>query len=216
MKKVILLLCAIISAASLHGQAQTQNVEIEAGANFSDYSRMDTRLGFHVGVRFIKDLSSLVDGVYINVGSIFSMKGAEESGYIGDETDPLAYYAIVEADSYCLDIPIHLGYKFAFNQKAALFLEFGPYFSYGLFGKFRADLKDMHSGEIAIFKEDTFSKEGGVKRFDFGLGFRCGIEICNRVPISIAHDFGLVDVSREDLGYSVKTSNLMLSIGCKF
>ena len=64
-------------------------------------------------------------------------------------------------------------------------------------------------------KVDTFSDEGGVNRFDFGLGFRLGVELSNRVPISVGYDFGLVNVAKE-VDEAVRNSNLTLSIGYKF
>lgn len=180
--------------------AQSASVEVEAGLNLSSMSELDSKIGFHAGVRVGKELPTLFNGAYINGAALLTLKGAEKD--FGDILD-------VEFNAYYLEIPVHFGYKYAFNENVSAFGEFGPYFSFGLFGKAKA--KSM--GDEA--KVDTFSDDGGVKRFDFGLGFRLGIELNNRVPISVGYDFGLINVAK-DADESVKNSNLTLSIGYKF
>lgn len=180
--------------------AQSTSVEAEAGINLSSMSILDSKIGFHLGVRVGRELPTLFDGAYINGAALLTLKGAEKD--YGDILD-------VKFDAYYLEVPVHFGYKYVFNENVAVFGEFGPYFSFGLFGK--SKVKSM--GDDA--KVDTFSDDGGVKRFDFGFGFRFGVELNNRIPISVGYDFGLINVAK-DTDEAVKNSNLTLSIGYKF
>ncbi|MBQ4344422.1 MAG: porin family protein [Muribaculaceae bacterium] len=200
MRKVFFALLGVLCLSAQPMSAQNTSVEVLAGMNLSSMSSLDSKIGFHAGVRIGKDLPSVFNGAYINGAALLSLKGAEKD--YGDLLD-------VNFNAYYLEIPVHFGYKYVFNENVAVFGEFGPYFSFGLFGK--ASVASM--GDKA--KVDTFSDEGGVNRFDFGLGFRLGVELSNRVPISVGYDFGLVNVAKE-VDEAVRNSNLTLSIGYKF
>lgn len=199
MKKLLTLAIAIFFGIS-SANSQVENV-VEVGMNLSDMSKMDSKIGFNIGYRLIKPLPSLFEGAYINCGALLSLKGSEKD--YGKELD-------YNCNAYYLDIPIHFGHKHTLSENVALFGEVGPYFGIGLFGKSKLEIM----GERA--KVDTFSDEGGVNRFDFGFGFRFGIEILQKVPVAIGYDFGLVDVNKEDEGPSIKNSNLSVSVGYKF
>lgn len=199
MKKLISL--AIIAIMYVNGAiAQNLSGEMVVGLNVADISEYDSRVGFHIGVRGTYNFSKEYNGAYANAGALISLKGGQL-----DYGDILS----VNVDAYYLEIPIHIGYKHVFNEKFALFGEFGPYVGFGLFGK----LKLESEGES--MSVDTFSKKGGVKRFDMGLGFRVGAEINKLIPISIGYDFGLANINTED-DPNLKNSNLTVSIGYKF
>ena len=202
MKKFLLMSIVVILGIGT-SFAQTTG-EIVAGINLSDMSKYDSKIGFHVGARAEIMLPSVCNGFYVNGAALISLKGAEKD-----------YGNILDAniDSYYLDLPIHAGYKYIVGDDLAFFGEFGPYFGFGLFGKSK-----VTSGNESV-KVDTFSDEGGAKRFDFGLGFRLGTEINKHFTASIGYDFGLVDVVADDEYNdvpSVKNSNLYVSFGYKF
>ena len=56
--------------------------------------------------------------------------------------------------------------------------------------------------------------EGGLHRFDAGLQFGIGFEY-KEFFIGATYDLGLFDITAKDLAYggSIKTSNIMVSIG---
>lgn len=198
MKKLLTFVIAtIISASTIF--AQGFEGEIQAGMNLSNVSKYDSKIGYHFGFRGTFPIKS-ASGTYINVGALLTLKGAEKD--YGYELD-------AKIDAYYLEIPVHFGYKHTISENIALFGEFGPYLGIGLFGK--AKLASM--GQSA--KVDTFSDEGGAKRFDFGLGFRAGIEINQKVPISFGYDFGLANINKDE-DPSLKNSNFTVAIGYKF
>lgn len=179
---------------------QNLSKEIVAGINVADISKYDSRTGFHIGIRGTYNFSNEYNGTYANAGALISLKGGQLD--YGDILN-------VNIDAYYLEIPIHIGYKHTFNEKFALFGEFGPYFGIGIFGKIKLE------SEGESLTVDTFSEKGGVKRFDMGLGFRFGAEINKLIPISIGYDFGLTNINNDNNG-KFKNSNLMVSIGYKF
>ena len=200
MKKLLsFLVIAIIGINSV--KAQTLSGEVVAGLNIADVSELDSRIGFHVGVVGSYGFSNEFNGAYANAGALISLKGGQ-----------LDYGSILKAnlDAYYLEIPIHIGYKHSLSENFAIFGEFGPYIGIGLFGKSKIESEEE---SISV---DTFSEDGGVKRFDMGLGFKLGVEINKLIPISVGYDFGLANINNDNDGGSIKNSNLTISIGYKF
>lgn len=200
MKKLLsFLVIAIIGINSV--KAQTLSGEVVAGLNIADVSKLDSRIGFHVGVVGSYGFSNEFNGAYANAGALISLKGGQ-----------LDYGSILKAnlDAYYLEIPIHIGYKHSLSENFAIFGEFGPYIGIGLFGKSKIE------SEGESISVDTFSEDGGVKRFDMGLGFKLGVEINKLIPISVGYDFGLANINNDNDGGSIKNSNLTISIGYKF
>lgn len=183
--------------------AQKTFGELVLGMNLSDMTYFKKNTGFHAGFRGTYSFTKEYNGVYVNTGLILSLKGANIGGgpYINN-------YNKADFKSYYLDIPIHIGYKYGFNDETAIFCEFGPYFGMGLFGDC-----DVNFDGVKI-SGGTFD-EGGVKRFDVGFGCRAGIEIIKRIPISIGYDIGIINIA-EDSETSIKNSNITISTGYKF
>ncbi len=100
------------------------------------------------------------------------MKGA-----VKDEGEPNTTPII----SY-LGIPLNLAYKYSFTEKSDFFIQAGPYLGYGLSGKLNP------AGKVLIF-----SAEGGLKRFDYGVGFGAGVEFGSLVA-SLNYQLGLMNL----------------------
>ena len=171
--------------------AQNFSGQVEVGLNVSKLTDINSRCGFNVGVRGSLDLPY---NLYVNAGIFLTMKGAKED--------------LLTVDAYGFELPIHVGYKYKFGKTLAIFGEFGPYFNIGAFGKTK-----VKAGGIEA-SENTYG-DGGLDRFDFGLGLRAGVELLNKIPVAIGYDFGLVDVAGVPNG-SVKNGNFTLSVGYKF
>ena len=115
-----------------------------------------------------------------------------------------------------MEVPVRVGYKYAVNDDFALFGSVGPYVAVGLFGKMKAkvdgDIADIAGLDGNSASEDIFGDDG-LKRFDFGLGLKAGVEFSKKYQVAISYDFGLVEVAK-DLG--MKNRNLMISLGYMF
>ena len=211
MKKVLLLFALVaISAVSINAQ---DNLKwgVMAGMNVSKYTitGFDSRIGFHAGVKAELGLSQDANGsgAYMDFAALLTLKGAKIDG---------GALASMTFNPYYLEVPVRVGYKYAVNDDFALFGSAGPYVAVGLFGKMKAKVDgsiadiaglDGHPEPADIFGDD------GMKRFDFGLGLKAGVEFSKKYQVAISYDFGLVEVAK-DLG--MKNRNLMISLGYMF
>ena len=198
MKKIIAMLLVAMSTLCASAKGE-QYMTLEGGVGVASMSKLDSRTGFHLGAIAEFPLANVDDGGYVNIGVLFKLKGAEKE-YSGLEA---------KVNQYCFDVPLHIGYRYRFNPGFALFGEMGPYFGIGLFGKTWAK-----SGNEKV-KADTYSDLGGVKRFDFGMGFKIGAEVAGCVPIAIGYDFGVLNVNK-DGEPAMRNSYLSFSVGYRF
>lgn len=209
MKKVLLFFALVaISVVSINAQ---DNLKwgVMAGMNVSKYTitGFDSRIGFHAGVKAELGLSQEASGAYMDFAALLTLKGAKiDAGSL----------ASFKMNPYYLEVPVHIGYKYAVNDDFALFGSAGPYIAVGLFGKAKAkvdgDLVDLGEFGGNSMSEDIFGDDG-LKRFDFGLGLKAGVEFSKKYQVAISYDFGLVEVAK-DLG--MKNRNLMLSLAYMF
>lgn len=209
MKKVLLFFALVaISVVSINAQ---DNLKwgVMAGMNVSKYTitGFDNRIGFHAGVKAELGLSQEASGAYMDFAALLTLKGAKIDG---------GSIASIKFNPYYLEVPVHVGYKYAVNDDFALFGSVGPYIAVGLFGKAKAkvdgNIADLGELGTNSASENIFGDDG-LKRFDFGLGLKAGVEFSKKYQVAISYDFGLVEVAK-DLG--MKNRNLMLSLGYMF
>lgn len=191
MKKFIFVAVAMLMTA-FAANAQI-GLEANAGLNVADLKvkdggQIDSRVGFHAGLRANLDLSSVFNGFYANAGAILSLKGANEG---------------VKYNPTYLEVPIHGGLQVELGD-LGLFVEAGPYIGVGLFGNEKvSDVK--HD----FFSEDTF------KRFDLGVGARAGVSIIEKYMVYVGYDLGLVNISQGER-VKIHNTNLYFGVGYKF
>lgn len=209
MKKVLLFFVLVaMSVVSVNAQ---DNLKwgVMAGMNVSKYTitGFDSRIGFHAGVKAELGLSQEASGAYMDFAALLTLKGAKIDG---------GSIASIKFNPYYLEVPVHVGYKYAVNDDFALFGNVGPYIAVGLFGKAKAkvdgNIADLGELGTNSASEDIFGNDG-LKRFDFGLGLKAGVEFSKKYQLAISYDFGLVEVAK-DLG--MKNRNLMISLGYMF
>ena len=209
MKKVLLFFVLVaMSVVSVNAQ---DNLKwgVMAGRNVSKYTitGFDSRIGFHAGVKAELGLSQEASGAYMDFAALLTLKGAKIDG---------GSIASIKFNPYYLEVPVHVGYKYAVNDDFALFGSVGPYIAVGLFGKAKAkvdgNIADLGELGTNSASEDIFGDDG-LKRFDFGLGLKAGVEFSKKYQLAISYDFGLVEVAK-DLG--MKNRNLMISLGYMF
>lgn len=222
--KRILLLVAIVATSVMSVNAQ-ENLKwgVVAGMNLSKMSTtgLDSKVGYHVGVRAELGLPQVANGLYLDASALLSAKGAKmDFGDLGSQKINANY----------LEIPIHIGYKYAVNDNFSVFGSFGPYFSYGLFGQTKVEELD-YDDEYELIntsnKYDTFGDDG-LKRFDCGLGLRVGVEIKKIYRVALGYDFGLTETYKSkfeageenyeelDFGSGAKNRNLTISVAYMF
>lgn len=207
MKKFLpLFLVALMASASV--SAQNLRYGITGAMNLSNYAieiggveySPDSRVGFNAGFRMEMEAPFIYDGFYFDAELLLSSKGAKVKG----EQEGVAVENIVRP--YYLELPIHIGYRYMFGSgKVGLFGSFGPYMGVGIFGTNKLTVGDQSS------KPDAFSSDG-LKRFDFGLGLRGGVQMFDHYRIFVGYDWGLLNISQGDN----KINNRNLYIGASY
>lgn len=210
MKKFLpLVLFALLCSAS--ASAQKLRWGITGAMNLGDYSmKVDdisvdpsSRVGFRAGVRMEMEAPFIYDGFYFDGELALSAKGAKLDFSTDDEVMK------VTSRPYYLEIPLHIGYRYMFGQgKVGVFGSFGPYFGVGLFGTNKVTVGDESS------KPDVFSSDG-LKRFDFGLGLRAGVDMFDHYRIYVGYDWGLVDVAKQS-GSRINNRNFYVGAAYMF
>lgn len=221
MKKFLLVVACAISALTVSAQRassssssffSTESVDggvkwgVRVGANFANMSFSNdgysaspkSRTSFHVGV--VADIP-LMESLYIQSGLFLQNKGFKED--LGDDES-------MTAKPMFLEIPILASYRYNFNDATQLQVNFGPYFGYGIGGKYKYE----YDGESE--EEDCF-QDGEMKRFNCGLQVGAGITFASHIYLGVAYQFGLSNIADDSDGdYSVKDKNWMVSLGYNF
>lgn len=193
--------CLILLFGGTQTNAQEVNIGAKAGFNLSnhggDVDDMDAKAGFHLGLTLDYEM---VDKLYLLTGFELTTKGARKK-IAGTKTRTNPMY---------LQFPIHAGYKLPVTPTSGFVFSAGPYMAFGVGGKNKVKAKST------VVKTDFFGSEedGGLKRFDFGLGLALGYEF-NRYKISMGYDFGLVNISRSS-SHKMKNENAYLTFGYLF
>lgn len=189
--KALFVAVAVMVMGAMSVNAQELRWGAVAGLNVSKYalSGTDNRAGFHLGAKAELGLPEVTNGLYLDFQALISMKGAK--------VDDLKFNPVY------LEIPVHVGYKYAFSDKVAVFGNFGPYIAIGLGGKIKYD-----DESVKYFGDD------GYDRFDFGLGLKVGAEFNQKIQVSLGYDWGLLEGASDT--EDMKNRNLMISVGYMF
>lgn len=219
MKKILALVAILaIGLGSVNAQ-ENLRWGVTAGMNSSKYSNdiLNSRTGFHAGVKAEMALPQVAEGVYLEFGGLLTLKGAKW-GY--------APLMDIKFNPYYLEIPVHIGYKYAINENFSIFGNVGPYAAIGVFGKMKAKVDLSNAGgnidwekwgidpnELKGEGSENIFGSDGMKRFDLGLGLKAGVEFNKKYQVSIGYDWGLLEtIDNSDL----KNRNLMISLSYMF
>ena len=188
---------------------------IRAGLNLSNMSMsednvsvsLDSRASFHVGV--VADIP-LMQSLYVQTGLFLQDKGAKyEEGTLTETAKPMY-----------LEIPVLASYRYNFSDAAQLQINVGPYFAYGISGKYKWEYEIGESGDKDFFGSYDYDDTFGAKRFDCGLQFGAGMTFASHYYIGFAYQLGLTNIadlpSSYEGDYSVKNKNWMISLGYTF
>lgn len=206
MKKILLTLLLALPFC-MATKAQDFRMGVTGGYNLSSPSGYKSQSGFHVGVKGEFGLPQVAKGLYMDFGLMLSSHGWKSPGYYyngiytspdGEKPDKPSsgFTADNKCTPYYLNIPIHIGYKFSVGRNVSLFVNAGPYFNIGLFGKAKETITpDKGTATTKETAGNVFSDKM-LNRFDWGLGFRAGTEIARRVQLSIGYDWGMKNINK--------------------
>ena len=154
---------------------------------------MDPKVGFTMGVRAEYTLPAC-RGLFANVGLEYTMKGARDRvKSLSTADDILGVGATMICRPMYLQVPIHVGYYYEAMENVGVYGDFGPYFALGIHGKTRYKMDDYSADKTHRF----FCDNNGfldVKRVDFGLGYRVGVEYADHYNLVLGMDWGITDM----------------------
>lgn len=216
MKKIFLALVCILctltvsaqyageSASFFSAQRSEQPVTwgIRGGVNFSKMTMSSdgyslspsNNIGYNVGI--CVDIPML-ESLYLQSGLYWTVKGYKmEDG--GEK--------VTATPSY-LEIPILASYRYYFSDYTHLQINFGPYFAYGVAGKYKWE----YDGEKA--DEDFFGD--GIKRFDAGFAMGAGMTF-GHIFVGFNYDLGLANLLEDSDGVSWKNRTFSINLEYNF
>lgn len=201
--KKILFTSLILLSFCMMTKAQDLRVGATAGYNLSSPSGYNSGSGFHAGLKGELGLPQVTKGLYMDFGVMLSSYGWKSPGYYYDDNynsssdkttdDNTLEYKL---SPYYLNIPVHIGYKFSVGRNVNLFVNAGPYFNIGLFGKSKITLTDNNGISLTKNVSDNVFSDKVLNRFDWGLGVRAGAEIARHVQLSVGYDWGMKNVNK--------------------
>lgn len=205
MKKVLLIVAAILLASAVSAQNYEKNIlGVRAGLNLSSLSlsesgvslSSDSRASFHVAV---VDQILLCNRLpfYLETGLAFSSRG----GKLG----------ILNFRPSYIQVPVLLNYHFNIKNVVTIQPFAGLYYGLGIGGK----IEDKTSGE----KADIFGDDGLLKRSDLGVRLGAGV-VWKQMYFGLSYDIGCLNLAKDVLtnGGDGKLRNncFSISVGYNF
>ena len=150
-------------------------------------------------------------GIEYPLSANFSLMPSVEVAIKGCEFDKDEYYwGDVEGKTYrggsmeftYLQIPVLGAYRFNLNDSWNITVKAGPYFAYGVDGKFKVE-----DQELDIYKDTN------AKRFDVGADIGVDFEY-HRFVFGAEYEIGFADMSSGD--NTIKNMAFYLTVGYKF
>ncbi|MDR0981859.1 MAG: PorT family protein [Culturomica sp.] len=181
---------------------------IRSGVNFAKQSvssdgysfSSKNNVGFNIGVSI--DIP-MMESLYLQSGLYYTVKG-----YKIKEDEDRYEYTEKAAPAY-LEVPFLASYRYNFSDFTQLQINFGPYFAYGIGGKYKLSF-DNYDDENE--SSDYFGD--GIKKFDAGLAIGAGLTF-GHTFVGINYDLGLTNILK-DSDDSMKNRCLSINIGYNF
>lgn len=210
MKTLVLAALLICGVGSTYAQNREKvRLGVEAGMTVNTiknyYNDADRKVGFDAGLRVDVNFT---DNIYLGTGLQYMMKGVKSSGERWESKVNTGY----------LQIPIHVGYRYDFNETIGIFGEFGPFLAIGVNGQGKVEY-GRHSVDYDVFGDpDEWNEDLEIpyaKRFDMGLGLHVGCEIIQHWQVALGYDWGLIDMYKGP-GDKVRNGSLRLGVAYMF
>ena len=201
MKKKFLLTIAMSTIVFATSQAQEFRYGLSGGYNLNSMIANESKSGFNAGLKGEYAFRDAQKGLYTDFGLMISSYGWKSTPAYENGTGKELEW---DTTPYYLNIPIHLGYKFKVNDNLSIFVNAGkvndnlsifvnagPYFNIGMFGKMNYTTTYPDGKTETGISSNNIFKDGLSPRFDWGIGFRAGVEIARHTQIAIGYDWGM-------------------------
>ena len=168
-----------------YGLRLGMNFSTLAGDRFDLGTRVGMNLGGVVGIR-VSDSTP----VFLESGLYYASRGAKK-----DKTT---------ITTHNLELPILIKYGIQATDKIALLPFLGPYFSWGIGGKFKNDKVD--------FEESSYNY---VNHGDMGIKVGCGAEY-DMLYLEAGYQFGIANIADDDIDDPIHSNALFINFGVNF
>ncbi len=186
MKKILMAIMAVLFAAPSFAQyssggfslsESTLYYGLRLGMNVSnvtgDYIDMGSRVGLNLGAVIGARVSDSTP-VFLESGLYFESKGAKD----GKLSLGLNY----------IEVPLLIKYGVQVSDDIALLPHVGPYFGFGVGGKYKYENANV------VVKDSSFDY---MKHFDMGIKIGCGAEY-NKLYAELGYAFGVVNIAKDN------------------
>ena len=216
MKKYLLAALVVLSASTFAANVTVfGGVNVNGGIQFADYSEMDTKMGYTVGVEAHKSVAKFTNGNFeVGLGTKY------DSTIINDETS--------EAYEYASSMPVYgsLKYSYKVNKKVNVYVQGKAGYVFMFDGKVIDEANDGIK-EVETLIGYDIDAEYGIKGKVY-TGVAVGAEMGN-YTLGLSYDITKADLEitgseaadwADFAGENVKTeaeySKLALTVGYKF
>ena len=187
MKKIIL----TIAVAALAATSAFAQFSVGAGyartsstaKSGSTTSKEDPLNGFYAGFDYGVNIAG---SFKVTPGVYFSMFTGQTDYSVGS----LANTKATRTEMY-LNIPVNFSYSFPLGSSVSAFVFAGPTANVGLSDKLKIDVNTVVGGGSSSY--DVYKENSDYKRFDIMIGGGAGIDIVNKVRVSVGYNYGLLD-----------------------
>lgn len=195
-KLMMALACTFMALQSVN--AQDFKWGVMAGVNTNSPVKSDTKAGFDFGVKGELGLPATAKGLYLGFGAMLSLEQEDYNSGIYSNSS-------VTSSPYFLNIPVHIGYRFALGSNVNAFVNAGPYIGIGLFGKQKTKVQPLDgTATTTTTTADNVFSDNMCKRFDWGLGASVGVELARHYQLSVGYDWGLKDLKTDKMPFENK------------
>ena len=182
MKKILV----SILAASLMLVGTSAYAQFSVGAGYVNSKNTYTTSGSH---KYSAPSNGFYAGAEYNVpvGDIFGLSAGVNFEYLMSKDYSLAGLISGNFKEMFLNVPVHLNFGVDVADALRVSIFAGPTFSYGLSSKV----------EVAGVSVDVYDKFGW-NRFDVLVGGGAGLELMNKVRLTVGYDLGMFNHLPED------------------
>ena len=164
--------------------AQEFRYGVMGGYNLNSSASNFSKSGFHAGLKGEYEFSDASKGFYTDFGLLLSSKGWKSEWYY-DQRENMQW----ECMPYYLNIPVHLGYKFRISDNLGIFVAGLDLISIGDSLGRSSRLQVLWVRRLQKKTSDNVFKDNLLERFDWGAGFRAGVEFMRHLQIGVGYDW---------------------------
>ena len=215
------ILC-FFGCANAHAEKRSGNQEgknafrwgITGGMNVSSPTSVETKVGYQLGLRGEWDFKSRQEGTFLSVGLMLNEKGWKHKYYVFDTpSQPYPRTWKKKATPTCIEVPVHIGYRWRVTENLTLFASAGLYANFGVYGKEKTTASATATLPRVTNRIDYygFSNASNYVNCDWGVGYRVGMEIGKHYQFSLSNDWGMRNLYDGAYRPMMKSRNFSLS-----